>query len=234
MTSAIDNMSVAEVRKYLGETRKRWVSQTLSQPMYITDKLSNGMTIEEFALKFQQGHHQKRHNKGRKYTKNNGDDNVNDSSDDMYDIDSEEMDYESDSPSSSNSSNCSQSEQNNNPPNNNTIQNGNTTTQQNGNTNSEGTKTENTNVENNIQSIGMSPDLVEDRMSPSVLNSCYPTPARLEDTPAQQQSNKRRGRPKKNNNISTSELNDKKEENQGSLMDFCTKSLSKTKKLVAK
>jgi hypothetical protein len=70
MTSAIDGMSVAEVRKYLGETRKGWSAQTLNQPFYITDKLSNGMTMQEFALKFQQGHHQKRHNKCRKNNKN--------------------------------------------------------------------------------------------------------------------------------------------------------------------
>lgn len=63
MTSAIDSLSVAEVRKFLGECRKKHQSQTLHNPMYITDVLSNGMTIQEFSLKFQQGHHQKRHNK---------------------------------------------------------------------------------------------------------------------------------------------------------------------------
>lgn len=95
MTSAICEMSVAQVRKYLGETRKRWTTQTLNHPMYITDKLSNGMTIQEFALKFQQGHHQKRHNKGRKYAKSNdGDDadNTNsDISDSDMDIDEDEL-----------------------------------------------------------------------------------------------------------------------------------------------
>ena len=64
MTSSITDMTVAEVRKYLNECRKKHVSQTIKTPMYITDVLSNDMTIQDFALKFQQGHHQKRHNKG--------------------------------------------------------------------------------------------------------------------------------------------------------------------------
>ena len=64
MTSSISNMTVAEVRKILTECRKKHVSQTQKSPMYITDILSNGMAVQEFALKFQQGHHQKRHNKG--------------------------------------------------------------------------------------------------------------------------------------------------------------------------
>ena len=67
MTSAIDNMSVAEVRKFLGECRKKHTIQTPDHPMFITDVLSNGMQLQEFALKFQQGHHQKRHNKSRKH-----------------------------------------------------------------------------------------------------------------------------------------------------------------------
>jgi hypothetical protein len=64
MTSSIYNMSVAEVRKFLNECRKKHMLQTFNSPMFITDLLSNGMTIQDFALKFQQGHHQKRHNKG--------------------------------------------------------------------------------------------------------------------------------------------------------------------------
>ena len=66
MTSAIDNMSVAEVRKYLGETRKKFDNQSEDNPFFITDVLSNGMTIQEFAFRFQQGHHNKRHKKCKK------------------------------------------------------------------------------------------------------------------------------------------------------------------------
>jgi hypothetical protein len=59
-------MSLADVRKYLGETRKKWTNQTPTSPFYCTDLLSNGMMIQEFALKFQQGQHKKRHEKNKK------------------------------------------------------------------------------------------------------------------------------------------------------------------------
>jgi len=66
MTSAINGMSVAEVRKYLGETRKKWKDQTQESPMYPTDCLTNNMPLQEFSLKFELGHHKKRHNKGKR------------------------------------------------------------------------------------------------------------------------------------------------------------------------
>lgn len=80
MTSAICNMSVAEVRKLLGECRRCHQIQTHETPLFITDTLSNGMQIQEFALRFQQGHHQKRHNKMSK----NSQDNSEDESDDEF------------------------------------------------------------------------------------------------------------------------------------------------------
>jgi hypothetical protein len=81
MTSAIDSMSVAEVRKFLGECRRKYQTQTPNDPMYITDNLPNGMQLQEFALKFQQGHHQKRHNKN---WKNKPDGTSSDEEDDDY------------------------------------------------------------------------------------------------------------------------------------------------------
>lgn len=68
MTSAIDDMTVTEVRKYLGDVRKKWQNQTLSQPFYITEKLNPHLTIQDFALRFQLGHHKKRQNKTTKST----------------------------------------------------------------------------------------------------------------------------------------------------------------------
>jgi hypothetical protein len=108
MTSAIDNMSVAEVRKFLGECRKKYTSQTLNRPMYITDMLSNDMTIQDFALKFQQGHHQKRHNKGRKHlrTECNPEDDNSSGSDDEY-----MYNFENSSSSSSSNSNSGDAEE---------------------------------------------------------------------------------------------------------------------------
>jgi len=66
MTSAIPNMSVAEVRKGLGEVRRRASEQTNENPMYITDMLFPGMSIQKFCLLFVCGHHDKRHNKSKK------------------------------------------------------------------------------------------------------------------------------------------------------------------------
>lgn len=63
MTSAINNMSVPEQRKYLAETRKKWLMQTMDNPMYITENLTNNMNIQEFALKYQKGQLEKRHKK---------------------------------------------------------------------------------------------------------------------------------------------------------------------------
>lgn len=60
MTSAIQNMSVAEVRKCLNEVRKKHKNQTHQQPLYLTDSLSNGMSLQEFSFRFQQGHYLKR------------------------------------------------------------------------------------------------------------------------------------------------------------------------------
>lgn len=111
MTSAIDNMSVAEVRKFLGECRKKHTIQTPDHPMFITDVLSNGMQLQEFALKFQQGHHQKRHNKSRKHgqgrTGHGGTSSSDD--DDYYDeYNTSESDEDTNSSSTSPSSNPQQ------------------------------------------------------------------------------------------------------------------------------
>ena len=66
MTSAIQDMSVAEVRKALGEVRRRAATHTSQNPMYITDSLTPSLTVQDFCLKFVCGHHDKRHNKGRR------------------------------------------------------------------------------------------------------------------------------------------------------------------------
>jgi len=74
MTSAIQNMSVADVRKALGEVRKRATLQTSNKPMYITDQLTEDFTIQDFCLKFVCGHHDKRHNKGKRKLSSDEDD----------------------------------------------------------------------------------------------------------------------------------------------------------------
>lgn len=63
VTSAIDGMTVGDVRKNLDVVRKRWKQQDSEQPFFLTDPLASGFTVETFALKFLLGHHFKRHQK---------------------------------------------------------------------------------------------------------------------------------------------------------------------------
>lgn len=62
-TSAIEQMSITEVRKYKKEMKKKFQNQTQNHPFYITDLLSMGMPIQEFAFRLQKGLHEKRLNK---------------------------------------------------------------------------------------------------------------------------------------------------------------------------
>lgn len=61
ITSAIQGLSVSEVRKALCEVRNCELQSNEKRPFYITDVLSNNMSIDEFCLKFVCGHHNKRH-----------------------------------------------------------------------------------------------------------------------------------------------------------------------------
>ena len=66
MTSAIEGLSVADVRRGLAEVRQMARNHSVESPLYITDKLSNGMPHMLFCLKFMRGHSDKRHSKGKK------------------------------------------------------------------------------------------------------------------------------------------------------------------------
>lgn len=63
VTSAINGMSVSEVRKCLDIMRKQWRDKSSTSPFFICDKFSNGTSMDDFAFKFVMGHHFKRHNK---------------------------------------------------------------------------------------------------------------------------------------------------------------------------
>ena len=74
VTSAIDGMSVAEVRRALATMRKNWEESNSSdnvegehrRPFYISsDPLVRGYSTQEFAYMFVQGHHAKRINKNK-------------------------------------------------------------------------------------------------------------------------------------------------------------------------
>mgnify|MGYP004183752355 FL=1 len=64
VTSAIEGMSVAEVRRGLDAVRTQWHQGT--PRFYFTEKLFNGMTVQEFCTKFTLGHHTKRHAKSKR------------------------------------------------------------------------------------------------------------------------------------------------------------------------
>ena len=64
VTSAIEGMSVAEVRRGLDTIRTRWNQRPAR--FYFTDKLFNDMTIQQFCMQFTLGHHTKRHAKSKR------------------------------------------------------------------------------------------------------------------------------------------------------------------------
>jgi hypothetical protein len=63
MTSAIHEMTVADVRKALSLMRKEWAKHSNVKPFFPSYKLTNDLTISEFSFKFVLGHHAKRHAK---------------------------------------------------------------------------------------------------------------------------------------------------------------------------
>lgn len=64
MTSAITDMSVAEVRKALSYMRKEWSRHSCVMPFFTSQELPNSnMSVAEFSFRFVMGHHHKRHQK---------------------------------------------------------------------------------------------------------------------------------------------------------------------------
>lgn len=96
ITSAIQGLSVSEVRKALCEVRNRELQSSEKHPLYITDVLSNNMSIDEFCLKFVCGHHNKRHkpeDENNENNENNQNIETNDDKDDNDEIDEKENSY---------------------------------------------------------------------------------------------------------------------------------------------
>lgn len=72
ITSAIDGMSVAEVRRALATMRRNWEECALlperggGRPFYVScDLLVGNHTVQDFSYKFVQGHHEKRISKNK-------------------------------------------------------------------------------------------------------------------------------------------------------------------------
>lgn len=64
VTSAITDMSVAEVRKSLAYMRKEWSKHSRVLPFFPCQELPNtSMVVSDFAFRFVMGHHHKRHQK---------------------------------------------------------------------------------------------------------------------------------------------------------------------------
>jgi hypothetical protein len=63
VSSAIPDLSVADIRRALALLRDQWTSSTPDAPMFICDKLFRDMTIQEFTSRFVLGQHLKRHAK---------------------------------------------------------------------------------------------------------------------------------------------------------------------------
>ena len=70
MTSAICDMSVAEVRKALAFMRKEWSQHSSIHPFFPSRILPDyDMNISDFSFKFVMGHHAKRHHRNPANTK---------------------------------------------------------------------------------------------------------------------------------------------------------------------
>ena len=63
VSSAVPEMSVAEIRRALSKLREIWSHTTPESPLFVCDKLHNNNSIAEFAKEFVFGHHLKRHYK---------------------------------------------------------------------------------------------------------------------------------------------------------------------------
>ena len=61
--SAVQDMTVAEVRKALHKMRQLWFKSTPNNPLFICSILVGEKTIADFCTEFVYGHHMKRHYK---------------------------------------------------------------------------------------------------------------------------------------------------------------------------
>ena len=73
ITSVVDGMTVAEVRKTLSHIRKKWALNIFSDPMNIYGNIPSSlfenalkMNYCEFSFEYVLGHHKKRHRKNKK------------------------------------------------------------------------------------------------------------------------------------------------------------------------
>ena len=67
VTSAIEGMTVAEVRRGLDTLRSKWTEScdNSENGFFICNTIYNGMEFQELAFQFVKGHHCKRHRKAK-------------------------------------------------------------------------------------------------------------------------------------------------------------------------
>lgn len=61
MSTSVDAMPVARVRRALAQLRRAWDEHAPDNPIFPSDLLHNAMTMERFAFIFVLSHHEKRH-----------------------------------------------------------------------------------------------------------------------------------------------------------------------------
>ena len=72
ITSAIQDMTVAEVRKSLAYMRKEWSKHSRVMPFFPSQLLPNSpLMVSDFAFRFVMGHHHKRHQRGSEESTDN-------------------------------------------------------------------------------------------------------------------------------------------------------------------
>ena len=85
MTSAIKDMGIAETRRNLAKSRKKWKMMDPINLFYPSDELEPGLSCEKFNLMFVIGQHEKRHNKGKqKKFDDDDDEDYDDEDEDEY------------------------------------------------------------------------------------------------------------------------------------------------------
>ena len=72
ITSAIEGLSVSDVRRALYMMRQHWRKHSPDNPLRLARPLFPAFSIEEFALRFVLGQHEKRHQKTRRETEAQG------------------------------------------------------------------------------------------------------------------------------------------------------------------
>ena len=62
----LEKLDISDVRKSLFEIREKY-KELETNPIYLSDELSNGLSVEEFAYRFSIASHMRRHSKSNSF-----------------------------------------------------------------------------------------------------------------------------------------------------------------------